>query len=155
MKAWNFKSKSNPKEISQKLQASLGSANGLVFKMNHDKDNSVTFKIRKRILYAWYMVFQNWTIVNGKLEKIDSENRTKVEISFKQHFLITLIIATHIFFGLGFLIAIISGISSSPSAYIITVILFAVGFVLWLAVQQKFEKDIQKFKTLISGIIAS
>ncbi len=155
MKAWNFKLKSNPKEISEKLEAALGSVNGFVFNMHHDKNNSVTFKMRKRILYAWYMVFHNWTIVSGKLLKTDTENKTNVEISFTQHFLITLIIFTHMFLGLGFLIAIISGISSSASMYIVAGILLAVGILLWIAIQQKFEKDIQNYKTLISEILAS
>ncbi|MBU2907534.1 DUF423 domain-containing protein [Arenibacter algicola] len=155
MKAWNFKVKSNLLEISKKLESALGSLNGFVFDMDNDKHNSITFKMRKRILYAWYMVFHNWTIVNGKLFKTDTEYETYVEISFTQHFLITLIIFTHMFLGLGFLIAIISGMSSSASMYILGGILLAVGIVLWIAIQKKFEKDIQEYKTLISEILES
>ena len=155
MKSWNFKAKSNPKEISEELESALGSLKGFVFKINHDENNSVTFKARKRILYAWYMIFHNWTVVNGKLLKVDSENSTNVEIYFTQHFLIKLIIFTHIFLGLGFMISIISGINSSTSMYIIGVILLALGIILWIAIQKKFSKDIQKYKVLISEIIES
>ncbi len=155
MKAWNFKVKSNPKEISKKLESSLGSANEFVFNMDRDENNSVTFKVRKRVLYAWYMIFHNWTVVKGKLLKADAENKTHVEISFTQHFLITLIIFTQMFLGLGILMAIISGVSSSTSMYISGGILLAVGIILWIAIQKKFEKDIQKYKTLISEILES
>jgi hypothetical protein len=99
------------------------------------------------------MAFQNWTIVNGELLKIDTENKTNVEISFNHHFLIRLIIFTHIFLGLGLLIAIISGINSNASMYILGGILLALGIILWIAIQRKFEKDIQKYKSLISEIL--
>ncbi|WP_245799960.1 DUF423 domain-containing protein [Zobellia uliginosa] len=154
MKLWNFKVKNNPNEISTKLESALTPV-GFVFNTNRDENNSITFKVRKRILYAWYMVFQNWTIVNGKLLKTDTENKTDVEISFNQHFLIKLIVFTHIFLVLGLLIAIIAGINSSPSIYMFGAIVLALGIALWIGVQKKFEKDIQKYKTLISEILES
>ncbi len=153
MKKWNLKVKNNPKEIGKKLESALGSVNGFVFNMGHDKNNPVTFKLRKRVLYAWYMIFQNWTTVNGRLLKMNTENKTNVEISFNQHFLIKLIIFTHLFLGLALLFAIILGINSSAFIYIIGGILLVIGIVLWIAVQKKFEKDIQKYKTLISEIL--
>jgi len=57
--------------------------------------------------------------------------------------------------GLGFLIVIISGISRSAYMYIPAGILLTVGIVLSIAVQKKFEKDIQEYKTLISEILES
>lgn len=155
MKTWKFKVKSNPNETSEKLKSALKSVDGFVFNVNRDNNNSVTFKVRKRILYAWYMVFQNWTIVNGKLLKMDTEDKTDVEISFDQHFLIKLIVSIHLLLGLGLLVAIISGINSSAYMYIIGGILLALGIILWIGVQKKFEKDTQKYKTLISQILAS
>lgn len=155
MKTWKFKVKSNPNDTSEKLKSALKSVDGFVFNINRDNNNSVTFKVRKRILYAWYMVFQNWTIVNGKLLKVDTEDKTDVEISFDQHFLIKLIVSIHLLLGLGLLVAIISGINSSAYMYIIGGILLALGIILWIGVQKKFEKDTQKYKTLISQILAS
>ncbi len=155
MKTWRFKVKSNPNDTSEKLKSALKSVDGFVFNINRDNNNSVTFKVRKRILYAWYMVFQNWTIVNGKLLKMDTEDKTDVEISFDQHFLIKLIVSIHLLLGLGLLVAIISGINSSAYMYIIGGILLALGIILWIGVQKKFEKDTQKYKTLISQILAS
>lgn len=155
MKAWNFKVKSNPKEISEKLKSALGSVDGLVFNIDHDKNNSVTFKVRKRILYAWYMIYHNWTIVHGKLLKTDTENNTNVEVSFTQHFLIKLIIYTHMFLGLCLLIAIFSGISRSAFMFILGALLLVVGIVSWIAIEKKFEKDIQKYKLLIAEVLES
>lgn len=153
MKSWSFNVKSSPKEISNKLASALESVNGFVFNVHYGDTNSVTFKMRKRILYAWYMVFHNWTIVNGKLSKTDTKNETDVNISFTQHFLIKLTVFAHLLLGLGFLIAIISGISSNPSMYILAGFVLAVGIVLWMGVKKKFEKDTLKYKTLISDIL--
>jgi hypothetical protein len=155
MKAWNFKTESNPTDISKKLESKLGLDNGFVFSVDNDEKKSITFKIRKQILYGWYWAYQNWTIINGKLLKIDTEDNTNVEISFNQHFLIRLIMFTHIFLGLGLLIAIISGISNSNSLYIFGGIILVLGVFLWVALQRKFEKDTQKYKTLISEILES
>ena len=155
MKAWNFKTESNPTDISKKLESKLGLDNGFVFSVDNDEKKSITFKIRKQILYGWYWAYQNWTIINGKLLKIDTEDNTNVEISFNQHFLIRLIMFTHIFLGLGLLIAIISGISNSNSLYIFGGIILVLGVFLWVALQRKFERDTQKYKTLISEILES
>lgn len=155
MEAWNFNVKSTPKEIGKRLESALGSVDGFVFNLDRDTNRSMTFKVRKRILYAWYMVFQNWTIVNGKLVETDTDNKTNVEISFTQHFLITLLIFTHLVLGLGLLIAIVTGTGSSAPLFILGGVLIAIGILLWISIRKKFEKDIQKYKTLISEILES
>jgi hypothetical protein len=98
------------------------------------------------------MAFQNWTVVKVELLKKDTENETNVKITFNQHFFIRLIIFTHIFLILGILIAIVSEINVNASIYIIVGTLVALGLVLWFAIQRKFEKDIQKYKSLITEI---
>ncbi len=153
MKKWNFKVKSNIQEIIKKLDSTLGSADGFVFNIDNIKKDSVTFNVRKRGLYAFYLMFINKIIVNGKILKTDTENESNIEISFTQYFLWKLIIFTHMFLALGFLIAIFSGISNNASFLIFGGILLAVGIVLWIAVQKKFEKDIQEYKTIISEIL--
>lgn len=150
MKAWNFKAKSNPKEISDKLESALGSVDGFVFNMDHDKNDSVLFNFRKRVIFPSQILHRNRIIVNGKILKTATENETEVEISFRQHILITL--NTAIFFGLG-LFAIILGIGGKAFAYIPGGILLVVGFIFWLAAREKFEKDLKKYKALISEII--
>ena len=150
MKVWNFKVKSNPQEIIKKLDSTLGSVDGFVFNINHDKNDSVIFNVRKRILYPDQILHRNRIIVKGKMLKTDTKNKTDVEISFTQPFVITLIL--FILLGLG-LFAIILGISSSASTYIPGGILLALGIVFWIAVQKKFVMDIQKYKTLISEIL--
>jgi hypothetical protein len=152
MRAWRFKLKSSPKEISESLEFELKSIGGFVFDMNLEKNNSVTFKVRKRILYAWYMAFQNWTVVKGELLKNDTENKTNVEITFNQHFFIKLIVFTHIILVLGFLIALLSGTNLNATIYIIGGTVLAVGIVLWIALQRKFDKDIQNYKSLFTDI---
>ncbi len=155
MKKWNLKVKSNVQEIIKKLESTLGSFDGFVFNIDNDKNDSVTFKVRKRGLYAFYLMFINKIIVNGKILKTDTENETNIEISFTQYFLWKLVIFTHMFLGLGFLIAILLGISSNVYMFIPGGILLSVGIVLWIGVQKKFKKDIQEYKTLISEILES
>jgi hypothetical protein len=152
MKAWRFKLKRSPIEIGEKLESELNSIGGFVFNMNHENKKSVTFNIRKRILYAWYMAFQNWTVVKGELMNNDTENETNVKITFNQHFFIRLIIFTHVILVIGFLIAIISGENVNTSMYILVGTLLILGIVLWLAIQRKFENDIQKYKSLMTEI---
>lgn len=155
MKSWSFITNNNPNEISNKLESALGTYKGFVFNINRNENNSITFKIRKRVLYAWYMIFQNWTIVNGKLLKTDTENKTNVDIYFTQHFLITLIIFTHILLVLGCLISIFLGKNNETSIYILGGLFLALGIIIWIAIQKKFHKDINKYKTLISEILES
>jgi hypothetical protein len=155
MKKWNFKVKSNVQDIIKKLNDSLGSVDGFVFNIDRDKKDSVRFKVHKRGLYAFYLMFVNKIIVTGTILKTATENEAKIEISFTQYFLWKLIIVTHLFLGLGFLTAIILKLSSSDSMYIFGGILLALGIVLWLTVQNKFKKDVQEYKTLISGILES
>jgi len=155
MKIWKFKVKDNVQEISKKLGATLGSADGFVFNLDTDKSDSVAFKVHKRGLYAFYLMFLNKVIVHGKILKSDTEDETALELTFTQYFLWKLVIYTHLLLGLAFLIAIISGINSSTPMYILGGILLALGIILWIAVEKKFEKDIQEYKTLISEILAA
>ncbi|MEQ8910167.1 MAG: DUF423 domain-containing protein [Vicingaceae bacterium] len=152
MKAWKFKLKRSPIEIGERLESELKSIGGFVFNMNHENNESVTFKMRKRILYAWYIAFQNWTVVKGELINNDTENETNVKITFNQHFFIRLIIFTHVLLVFGSLMAIILGIKVNASIYIIMGLLIVLGVVLWFAIHRKFEKDIQKYKSLITKI---
>ena len=153
MKKWTFRIKNNPKNISEKIESQLGSVNGLVFNMKHDENNSITFRMRKRIQYAWYLLFLNSIVVKGKLSKTDAENETDVAISFNQHFLWKLVIFTDLSVGLGFLIAVISGNNSSASMYLIGTIILSIGIILWISVHKKYKRNIQEYKTLISGIL--
>ena len=152
MKAWNFKVKSNPQEVLKKLDAAFGSADGFVFNMDNDKNDSLLFNMRKRVHYTSQILHVNRISVNGKILKTETENETDVEISFTQHLVMILIIIYIFILGL---IAIVSGIRSGASFYIYGGILLAVGIgiVLWIAIQKKFENNIQEYKKLISDIL--
>ncbi len=149
MKAWNFKVKSNPQEIGQKLDAALGSGHGFVFKMDPGTNDSITFKVRKRSLNYLNFIRENQIIVNGKIFGTDTENETAIKISFTQHFLIRLYV--FVFVSLG-LLAIVFGISSN-AILLYGGVLFLIGIALWFDVRKNSEKNIQKYKTLISGIL--
>ena len=155
MEKWNFRVKSNVQEITKKLDATFGSVDGFVFNIDNAKNESVTFKVRKRGLYAFQIMFLNKIIVNGNILKTDTKNETDIEISFSQYFLWKLVIFTNMFLGFGFLIVLISGINSSAYMIIPAGIFLVIGIVLSIAVQKKFEKDIQEYKTIISKTLAS
>ena len=150
MKKWNFKVKSNPQEVINKLNSTLGFNDGFVFNIDQGKNDSVIFNMRKRVHYPDQILHRNRIIVNGKVLKTDIENEATVEISFTQH--LVMILTVYISFGLG-LFAIISGIISSDYMYLPGGILLAIGVVLWITFQKKFEKDIQKYKIFISEIL--
>lgn len=153
MKAWNFKVCGSPKGICDKLELTLGSVSGIVFNMESNQNDSVTFKVRKKILYAWYILFQNYVIVKGNISKTTIEDETSVHISFKMHFLMILIILTYMLFFFAFLIMIISEITSSILIYIIGGILLAAGILLWGEFRKRTNKKVQEYKTLISEIL--
>ena len=153
MKKWNFTVKENPKELSKKMKSEFGSVKGLVFSMDQLKNNSITFKIRKRILYPWYLFFQNSLVVNVNLSRIQTENEAKIEISFNQHWLWTLVIATNIIVGLFFWITVFSGTNKNPWIYVIGGVILGIGIILWFRIRKKYNSDVQEYKTLISGII--
>lgn len=146
MEYWSFKIKKRPKEIIEKLESELNSIGGFVL----NKKNPTAFSFRKRILYVWYMAFQNWTIVNGKLMNDNVENYTNVEISFNQHFLIRLIIYIHIIFGLGLVFGLFLTTKNESSIYIFGGLIIALGIILWFAANRKFKKDTKKYKTMIT-----
>lgn len=152
MKAWNFKAKSNIQEIVKKLNSAFGLDGRFVFKMGHDKNDSVTFKVRKRILYSSpLIILNNNIIVNGRILKTDTEKETDVRISFTQHILSP----SYVFIHFGFaLCLIILGIVSSAIVYILIAgILLAIGIVLWFDAQKKTKGNIQQYKTLISEVL--
>src|SRR5690606_22107408 len=145
MKKWKLKVKNSPREISDRLE----SIDGLVYNAHSDSKNAINFEMRKRILYAWYLAYDNSIIVNGKLSRRDSDNETNIEILFNQHFLWKSVIFLNIILGFGFLVGIIIK-SNNVYSYLFAAIIIVVGIVLWFKVQKKYERNIQEYKTLIS-----
>jgi hypothetical protein len=96
------------------------------------------------------MAFQNWTVVNGQLSNNNSENETNVTISFNQHFLIRLIIYTHIILGLCFILALLASSKNDASTYIFGGLIISLGIIIWIATNKKIKKDAEKYKGLIS-----
>ncbi|QLE00348.1 DUF423 domain-containing protein [Galbibacter sp. BG1] len=153
MTKWNFKLKNSPKKLGEKIDSSLNTVNGLVFHLNRDKNESINFKIRKRILYPWYLFFLNSLVVNGKLSKTKIENESNVEISFKQHFLWIAVILADMILGLSLLIVTVSGKDNNVYTYLIGTLILAIGVILWIRTQRKYEQNIQEYKTLISQVL--
>ena len=145
MNTWNFRLNSQPTEILEKLEAELQKLGGFTF----EKKGATAFMFRKRALYAWYMAFQNWTVVKGELAS--KEDATEVNISFGQHFFIKIIVALHLVLGIGFLAVFISS-GTSVSDYIPGIMLVFLGVMIWIAGRKKFERDILKYRTLLIQI---
>lgn len=149
MEHWNLKINKSPDEVIQRLESELHAIGGFVF----DKKNSSAFSFRKRVLYAWYLAFQNWTTVDGILSTAKNDTTTNVKISFQQHFLIRLIIATHLVLGLGLILGLFMSTNNGFSSYILGGLVIALGIIIWIATNRKFKKDAKKYKALISEII--
>ena len=153
MKAWNFKVMSNPKETSKKLESSLGDANNFVLKMNSNRKDLVKFKIRKRVSITFDNNSQNKIIVNGKIFKADTANESEVEISFTQHPLMKLIHYGLIILALGLMAAMILKSSSNMYLLIVAGIILLIVISLGIQGQREFNKNVQEYRTLISGIL--
>ena len=151
MKVWNFKVKSESQEIIKKLNAAFSSNNGFVFDVENDDNNSVTFKVRKRILNAFQTILRNHIIANGKMTHTDTENETDVEITFNQHFLN--ILEIYIFLILGLLAIIFGIINNNATGYIFGSIFLVVEIPFLIFVQKQFARNIQEYKTLFTEIL--
>ena len=151
MKVWNLKVKSDSQEIIRKLNSAFGSVNGFVLDIENNSKNSVTFKVRKRILYAFQTILRNHIIAKGKIRHPKTENETDIEISFKQHFLNTLEVS--VFFILGLLAIIFGIISSNPTASISGGIFLGIGIVLLIFIQKQFKRNIQEYKKLFTEVL--
>ena len=149
MKTWNFKVKSNPHEIIKKLDSAFVSVDGMVFNTHHDENDSIVFKVRKRVKDG-FAIHDNLIIVKGKMSKTDIENETDIKISFSQHFLRIMVVSIYLVLGL---LAVILGISDNAIIFIFAGFLLVIGIAIWIDVQKKYQKDIQKYKSLISEIL--
>ncbi len=154
MKKWNFKIKSNPQENIKKLDSALDSIGGFIFNMDQGKNDSAIFNFRKPVKYPDQILHRNRIVVKGKVLKAATENETDVEISFMPHFFMTLTVISVVIFGL-WLIGVISETSTGASLYLFGGLIVAMGIALWVALQKKFERDVQEYKTLISEILES
>lgn len=152
MKNWSFKVKCKPSEISKNLEASLGAANGFVFNIKNNQNDLVSFKIRKRLLYAWYILYHNNVVVKGSLSNAEGKGETNVNISFSQHLLWKFVIFVHLLLALSFVIAIFLG-SNDIAMYVLAIITLAIGVFLWLRLHKKYERNIQEYKDLICNLL--
>ena len=153
MKNWNFQTKSSPKEITDRLESSLGRSKMFVLNMNSDKKNLVNFKIRKRVLAAFGTISQDEILVKGKISKGDTSNESDVKISFTQHPLLTFLLYAHLILGLGLLAGMFFKISDNSYFFIVGGILLAIGILFKLHQQREFDKNVQDYKKLISEIL--
>lgn len=151
MKNWNFKVQGSPQEIIEKLESALRSADGFVFSVDND---SKLFNFRKRVKFPDQILHRNRVVAKGKILSTTAGNETDLEISFAQHFFMKMTVFSVIIFWIS-LIALIPRISSGITLYIIEGVAIAVGVLLLIALQKKFKRDIQKYKTLISEILQS
>lgn len=155
MKTWNFQINKSTSEISRKIESSLGLAKSFVYNRNNEKDDSVKFRIRKRLLYPWYLFYVNSIVVKGTLSKTDIENESDVKISFRQHFLWRLVIFTDAVVGLAILITATQWGNNRFAMFLTGTIILGIGILLGLRVQKKYHHDIKEYKSLISGILES
>ena len=153
MKTWNLQVENSPNEIIKKLESSLGHVSDFVLKMNSNRKDFVKFKIRKRVLLAFEINAQNNIVVSGEISKANDKNETDVDISFTEHPLSKLLIYGHIILGLLFLMLLILKASSNSYMLLIGGILIVIGILLGLHLKRNFDRNVQEYKTLISGIL--
>jgi|GEM_PF-6890100 len=147
MKNWSFKVNTTPQQSLSKLESEMSSISGFVFNVDSQEDTTSFFKLRRRIHDGEKILHYNLVIVNGKISKTNNENNSKVEITFKQHLLVTF--TKSILYGLA-LVAIIAGIVSRTTMLIPGLILVVFVISIWAWMNVKSEKYIKEYKTLLS-----
>ena len=153
MKNWSFKIKDNPISIMESLKSSLKPINDFSFNIESENKSVINFKMRKRIMYAWYLIYQNNLIVDGKLLNNGSSNETEVQVSFQQHILWKIIIGMDILLGIGLLAVLFSGKIQGISVYLLGIGVFVAEVFLLIHLRKKYERNIQEYKNLISDIL--
>lgn len=153
MKKWNFQVRSNPTEITEKLESSFGGTDRFALEIDLNKKDDIKFKLRKRISVAFDNISQNRIIVNGAIFKAANKNGTDVAISFTHHPLLKFFWYGIIILGLGFLIALFFKSSDNLYVFIAGGILLAVGFSFKLHHQKEFEKNVQEYKAMFARIL--
>ena len=143
---------SNPKEVIAKLESGFKNVNGFAFNQSWDKNNTTTFKIRKRALETFQIGIRNNIIVSGKISNPNGAGKSRVEISFSQHFLMKLTLVVNLLFGFG-LVALL--LEKGGTFYILVIggIVLLVGILIWLDVKKRFDKNVRDYKKLISEIL--
>lgn len=149
MKNWTFTINLKPKQIIKKLESDISVNSAFVLNVKSKESASFYFNFRKRMQYGEQLLHSNLVIVRGEISTTDKENYSRVEIVFKQHFLVDL--TKYIFSGLG-LIAILTGLFSY--AYFIApgIYLLAIGIIIWIWMDNIFKKHSEQYKSLLSEI---
>lgn len=153
MKNLSLKVNANPITIIKSLKSSLKPINDFSFNIESENNSVINFKIRKRIMYAWYLIFQNNLIVDGKLLNSSSANETEVQLSFHQHIFLKIFIGIHILLGIGLLAVLFSGKIEGISGYLLGLGVFVAEIFLFIYLRKKNERHIQEYKNLISDIL--
>ncbi|PKP51939.1 MAG: hypothetical protein CVT92_11155 [Bacteroidetes bacterium HGW-Bacteroidetes-1] len=150
MKNLSFKINKEPQQIIEQLKSEISKSGTFTLNIKEEENEILSFNLRKRIQFGEQILHRNLVIVKGEISRIDRENCSKVDISFKQNPLV--IISKIILFGLG-LISILTGFLSSTSFIIPGIILLAIGFILWFSLNKSFKDNSEKYRVLLSELL--
>ena len=150
MKDLSFKINKEPQQIIEQLKSEISKSGTFTLNIKEEKNEILSFNLRKRIQFGEQILHRNLVIVKGGISRIDKENCSEVDISFKQNPLV--IISKIILFGLG-LISILTGFLSSTSFIIPGIILLAIGFILWFSLNKSFKDNSEKYRVLLSELL--
>ncbi|OFY50311.1 MAG: hypothetical protein A2W85_16300 [Bacteroidetes bacterium GWF2_41_31] len=150
MKNLSFKINKEPQQIIEQLKSEISKSGTFTLNIKEEENEILSFNLRKRIQFGEQILHRNLVIVKGGISRIDKENCSKVDISFKQNPLV--IISKIILFGLG-LISILTGFLSSTSFIIPGIILLAIGFILWFSLNKSFKDNSEKYRVLLSELL--
>lgn len=153
MKTWDFQINKGISETNHLIQSSFGLTKTFVYDNKYKNEDSVKFMVRKRILYPWYLFFDNSLILNGTLSKSGKENATDISISFNQHFLLNLVVFTDAVIGLAILISALQWGGNRFTMVITGAIFVIVSILLLLRIKKKYDHDIKQYQNLFSGIL--
>jgi hypothetical protein len=150
MKKWKFDINSPPEEVLQRLDPDTLSNRDFVYSTKNIETGIIKFKLRKRIKDFDKLFYYNLIVLNGEISNSLIENGSTIEIHFKEHLLNILLRIVILVLGL---LAISTGLFTNSVLTIIGLTILAIGILLWVWLNYKFQINIQKYKLLIKDLL--
>ncbi len=153
MSKWDLKIRKNTREVIHRLKNSFDSKNSFVFNLDETKNDFIKFEIRKRAHHMFQISNGNIINANGVIFKGTTTEETDIQIDFSHHILTKLLIAIYLISCL-VMIIFIQKMTENPYIIVGSVICAIIlGTLSYLEIKSKFEKNIMKYKKLISEIL--
>jgi len=149
MKRWVFEIDGSPKDVLQRLDPVTLSKKGFLFRYSKKVDGTILFKLRKIIKDFDKLYYYNLIVLKGEIVS-QNDKSSSVIIHFKEHYLNIILRIVLLILGL---LAMATGLYVNSGIFIIGVIFFLVGVLLYLWMNSRFKVNIKKYKLFLIDLL--